>query len=544
MTDHIPDAYATLRGYDLLKRADLTKGTAFTEAERDRYGLRGLLPARVSSLPNQEARVLANLRRKDTDIERYIFLVALQARNERLFYRLVIDHIEEIMPLIYTPTVGQACLEFAHIFRQPRGFYINPKDRGSIRDILRNWPGRAVRLIVVTDGERILGLGDLGANGMGIPIGKLALYTACAGIPPQQCLPVMLDVGTDNVALRNDPLYLGIDRSRLRGAEYEALVDEFVAAVQDAFPSALIQFEDFSTTNAYALLARYRDRVLCFNDDIQGTAAVILAGLLAACRLTGDAITDLRILFLGAGSAATGIADLVCAALREAGLDERQARSRLWFVNRSGLIVKDNGPHAPHRQAYAHAIPARGLQDAIRDLQPQVLIAATGATGIITEAVVRQLAEINARPVIFALSNPTSRAECTAEQAYRWSDGRAVFASGSPFDPVTLDGRTLRPGQANNAYVFPGIGLGALACRARHLSDAMFLAAAHALASMVSERDLAGGTVYPPLTDIRRVSIAIAKAVARTAWRTGLAQRAEPVDVERTIGDMMYDPGY
>jgi len=544
MPDHNPDERTPLRGYDLLRRAGFNKGTAFTESERDRYGLRGLLPARVSSFAGQQARALANLRRKENDIERYIFLLALQERNERLFYRLVIDHIEEIMPLIYTPTVGQACQEFAHIFRQPRGFYIAPQDRGRIRGIMDNWPARDVRLIVVTDGERILGLGDLGANGMGIPIGKLALYTACAGIPPQQCMPVMLDVGTDNETLRKDPLYLGIDRRRLRGADYLSLVDEFIAAVRNAFPRALVQFEDFLTPNAFALLERYRSRVLCFNDDIQGTAAVALAGLLAACRITGTGFTGQRILFLGAGSAATGIADLICAALREAGQDDRQARSRLWFVNRSGLVVRNNGPHAAHLEGYAHDVPARGFMDAIRDLEPQVLIGATGSSGIFTEAVIRLMAQINDRPVIFALSNPTSRAECTAEQAYRWSAGRAVFVSGSPFDAVELDGRTLRPGQGNNAYVFPGIGLGALACRASSISDAMFLAAARTLAAMVSDRELASGTVYPPLTDIRRVSTAIAAAVARAAWHAGLAGEQQPEDIEGMITGMMYDPDY
>ncbi len=544
MADNHPEAHPQLRGYDLLKRAEFNKGTAFTETERDRYGLRGLLPARVSSLAAQEARALANLRRKENDIERYIFLLALQGRNERLFYRLVIDHIEEIMPLIYTPTVGQACQEYAHIFRQPRGFYITPQDRGQIRAIMDNWPARDVRLIVVTDGERILGLGDLGANGMGIPIGKLALYTACAGIPPQQCMPVMLDVGTDNETLRRDPLYLGIDRPRLRGADYRSLVDEFVTAVQDAFPLALIQFEDFLTPNAYALLDRYRERVLCFNDDIQGTAAVVLAGLLAACRITGSDFTGLRILFLGAGSAATGIADLIVAAQCEAGKDEQQARSQLWFVNRSGLIVQDNGPHAAHLANYAHDVPAREFVDAIRDLRPQVLIGATGSPGIFSEQVIHLMAQINERPVIFALSNPTSRAECTAEQAYRWSDGRAVFASGSPFDAIEIDGRISRPGQGNNAYVFPGIGLGALACRARTISDAMFLAAAHALAAMVSGQDLARGTVYPPLTDIRRVSTAIAMEVARAAWDAGLADAEQPEDLQQMIADLMFDPEY
>lgn len=544
MADKVPEGLSQLRGYDLLVRAGHNKGTAFTEAERDSLGLRGLLPARVSSLAAQQTRVLENLRRKPSDIERYIFLMALQGRNERLFYRLVIDHIDEVMPLIYTPTVGQACQEFAHIFRHPRGFYITPQDSGRIRGIMNNWPARDVRLIVVTDGERILGLGDLGANGMGIPIGKLALYTACAGIHPHRCMPVMLDVGTDNMTLRRDPLYLGIDRPRLRGAPYLALVDEFVAAVQDAYPHALIQFEDFLTPNAFDLLARYRDRVPCFNDDIQGTAAVTLAGLLAACRITGHDVNGLRILFLGAGSAATGIADLVVAARRAAGQDDLQAYAGLWFVNRSGLVVRERGPYRSHLQAYVSDLEPRGFLEAIRDLRPQVLIGASGTPGVFTEAAVRLMAQLNERPVIFALSNPTSRAECTAEQAYRWSDGRAVFASGSPFDPVTLDGRTLQPGQGNNAYVFPGIGLGALACRARSVSDDMFLAAAHALAAQVSSGDLARGTVYPPLRDIRRVSLAIAAAVARTAMASGLAGLALPVDVESAIREMMYEPLY
>ncbi len=531
-------------GYERLKSAELNKGTAFTEEERSRYGLRGLLPASVSSLDVQEARAMANLRRKVCDIDRYVFLQALQGRNERLFYRLVMNNIDEIMPLIYTPTVGQACEEFAHIFRQPRGFYVTPNDRGRIREILRHWPDRDVRMIVVTDGERILGLGDLGANGMGIPIGKLALYTACAGIHPNQCMPVMLDVGTNNDALRNDPLYLGVDDERLTGDDYDSLVDEFVNAVQDAFPDALIQFEDFLTPNAYALLRRYRDKVLCFNDDIQGTAAVALAGVRASTRITRKHLTDLRIMFLGAGSAATGIADLIYTALCGAGLDERAARERLWFVDRSGLVVKGRAGLRPHNLPYAHSVPNVPFEDAIRQVRPDVLIGATGTAGAFAEDIVRLMAEFNERPVIFALSNPTSRAECTAEQAYGWSDGRAVFASGSPFDAVTVGGRVFRPGQGNNAYVFPGIGLGAIACHASMISDEMFLEAARVLAEQVSERDLEAGTIYPPLTDIRRVSLAIAVAVAQKAWQQGLALARRPADIEQMIAALMYDPGY
>jgi malate dehydrogenase (oxaloacetate-decarboxylating)(NADP+) len=542
--DDIRHADAAPTGYERLKDHEFNKGTAFTDAERDRYGLRGLLPAGVSSPAVQESRTLENLRRKTSDIERYIFLLALQGRNERLYYRLLINHIDEIMPLIYTPTVGQASQEFAHIFRQPRGFYITPADRGRVRQILQNWPEGDVRLIVITDGERILGLGDLGANGMAIPIGKLALYTACAGIPPGQCMPVMLDVGTNNEKLRADPLYLGVNRPRLTGAKYHELVDEFIMAVQDAFPCALIQFEDFLTPNAFALLNRYRERVLCFNDDIQGTAAVVLAGILASSRITGIGLTDLRILFLGAGSATTGIADLVRMALCEAGLSDAEARRCLWFVDRSGLLVEGRNRLTPYNRAYAHAARNVPFIEAIREIRPQVLIGATGTPGSFTEEAIRLMAAINDQPVIFALSNPTSQAECTAVQAYEWSDGRAVFASGSPFAALTRHGRIHRPGQANNAYVFPGIGLGAIACRARSISDSMFLAAARALAAMVSDTDLASGTLFPPLTDIRRVSLAIAVAVAEQAWMEGLAQAERPVDTERMIAQQMYDPTY
>jgi malate dehydrogenase (oxaloacetate-decarboxylating)(NADP+) len=539
-----PDDTTVLTGYDRLKSARFNKGTAFTEAERDEYKLRGLLPAKVSTLKEQELRALENLRRKVSDIERYVFLLALQGRNENLFYRLLIDNIEAIMPLLYTPTVGQACQEYAFIFRQPRGFYVTPADRGRVRDIMRNWPERDVRLIVVTDGERILGLGDLGANGMGIPIGKLALYTACAGIHPQLCMPVMLDIGTNNEALRNDPLYLGINQPRLTGDDYCSLVDEFVNAVQDDFPGAVIQFEDFLTPNAYGLLDRYRDRVPCFNDDIQGTAAVALAGVLASGRITGVDLADMRIMFLGAGSAATGIADLIYTALRNAGMNDQAARQRLWLVDLHGLLVTGRENIAPYHLPYAHDVPETTFSEAIRRYKPHVLIGATGVSGAFTEDIVRLMAEINQRPVIFALSNPTSNAECTAEQAYRWSEGRVVFASGSPFAPVTFQGKTYRPGQGNNAYVFPGLGLGAIASRAHTISDDMLLVAARILAASVGNDDLAAGAIYPPLARIRQVSLTIAVAVAEKAWEEGVAQEERPEDVECMIRELMYEPGY
>lgn len=532
-----------LLGYERLMSPEFNKGTTFTEEERDRYKLRGLLPAHVSSIEEQETRALDNLRRKAYDIERFVFLQALMGRNENLFYRLVINHINELMPLIYTPTVGQACQEFAHIYRQPRGFYITLSDRGQIQEILANWPEKDVRMIVVTDGERILGLGDLGANGMGIPIGKLALYTACAGINPRHCMPVMLDVGTNNTSLIDDPLYLGTRQPRLTGVNYDELMDEFVSAVQKKFPHALIQFEDFLTPNAYKLLNRYRERVLCFNDDIQGTAAVALAGVRASCRITGNNFSGLRIMFLGAGSAASGIADLLLIALMNAGLDRQSALERLWLVDQSGLVVKSRDDLAPHNLPYAHNVPAAEFYEAIEQIKPHVLIGATGAPGVFTEDIVRLMGSINERPVIFALSNPTSRTECTAEQAYEWTQGRAIFASGSPFEAVTFQGNTYRPGQGNNAYIFPGIGLGSLACQARVISDGMFLEAARVLAEQVSENNLSTATVYPPLENIRHVSLAIAVAVAEKAWHEGLAKASRPKNLEQMIADMMYDPG-
>lgn len=531
-------------GRERLDTAALNKGTAFTAQERAEYGLRGLLPSAISTQDVQLVRSLENMHRKDNEIERYIFLMALLGRNERLFYKLLVENIEELLPIVYTPTVGQACLEFAHIFRQSRGLYITPDDRGKIEEVLRNWPERDVRLIVVTDGQRILGLGDLGANGIGIPIGKLALYTACAGIPPPQCMPVILDVGTNSQELCSDPLYLGVRQPRLTGEAYKSLVDEFVTAVQNVFPRVLIQFEDFLTPNAYGLLNTYRDKVRCFNDDIQGTAAMALAGVLASCRITGVDFADLRIMFLGAGSAATGIADLIQTSFRKAGWSEMEARNKLWFVDQFGLVVADRDDLAPHNLPYARNIAKSNFVDAIRLARPHVLIGATGSPDSFTEDAVRLMAEINDKPVIFALSNPTSKAECTAEQAYEWSDGRAVFASGSPFPATEYQGKTKRPGQGNNVYVFPGVGLGVIACNSIRVSEDMFLDAARVLADSVDENDLKAGAVYPPLSKIRTISLAIASEVARRAFDQGLAKEPRPADIEGMIRDLMYDPSY
>jgi malate dehydrogenase (oxaloacetate-decarboxylating)(NADP+) len=530
------------RGLDLIRDKTLNRSIAFPRKERVRLGLRGLLPHRVSTDREMVNRVMVNLDRLPRDIDRYMQLSALQERNERLFYETVIEHIDRILPLIYTPTVGEACKTFSHIAREPKGLFITPDDRGEIRRLLANWPYKDIQVIVVTDGQRILGLGDLGANGMGIPVGKLALYSACAGIPPNACLPVTLDVGTNNEELRNDVLYLGYPRKRLEGKAYFDLVEEFVTAVQSRYPNALLQFEDFLTPNAYALLEKYRNRVLCFNDDIQGTAAVALAGVYASTALTGIPFRDLTIMFLGAGSAATGIADLMTTAFLDEGLDLDDARRHLWFVDVNGLVVKGRTDLMAHNLPYAHEMKPMGFLDAIETIRPHVLIGATGAPGTFTQAVVESMSRINDRPMIFALSNPTSKAECTAEQAYGWSAGRAIFASGSPFAPVTYGGKTLRPAQGNNAYVFPGIGLGAVACRARTLPDELFLAAARALAGMVQQRDLDQGSLYPPLRTIRRISLTVATSVATKAYAMKLARSRRPPNVRRSIERLMYSP--
>ncbi|MBK8004574.1 MAG: NAD-dependent malic enzyme [Gemmatimonadetes bacterium] len=533
------------RGYDLLHNPRLNKGTGFTPEERDQLGLRGLVPPRFTTQAEQQARVLENFRKKTAAIEKYIYLISLQDRNEHLFYRVVMDHVEEMMPIIYTPTVGEACTSFSHIFRRPRGLYVTAQDRGRIRDVLRNWPGRDVAMIVVTDGERILGLGDLGANGMGIPIGKLSLYTACAGVDPSRCLPITLDVGTNRDELLADPLYLGLPQKRLTGAEYEALVEEFVLAVQEVFPGAVIQFEDFATENAMHLLARYRDRVCCFNDDIQGTAAVTLAGILSATRITGQPLTQQVVMFLGAGAAATGIADLIVSALVREGMPEAEARRHCWFVDRGGLVVRGRTDLQEHKLPYAHDhAPAGDLLTAVESVKPTAIVGVSATPNTFTEAVVKAMSRHNPRPIIFPLSNPTSKSECTAAEAYGWSEGKAVFASGSPFDQVMWGGRTFTPGQGNNAYIFPGVGLGVIVSGARRVTDSMFYAAARTLAAGVPEASLNEGLLFPRLRDIRAVSARIATAVAEVAYADGLATVPRPADLPAVVRASMYDGTY
>ena len=532
-------------GVDLLHDPKLNKGTAFTEEERDKLALRGLLPPRIFTGEEQSKRILENFHNKTDDLEKYIYMVALQDRNETLFYRTVIDNIEEIMPIIYTPVVGKACQLFGHIWRRPRGLYLTLNDKGRIAEVLRNWPMKKVGIIVVTDGERILGLGDLGANGMGIPIGKLALYTACAGVHPSLCLPITIDVGTNNEELLNDPLYIGLLQTRLRGEVYDELIDEFIWAVQDVFPGALIQFEDFSNQNAFRLLRKYQDQVCTFNDDIQGTASVTLAGIYSAIRITGQKLTDQKILFQGAGEAGVGIANLIVSALEAEGMSHDEAKRKCWLVDSKGLVVKSRDNLQDHKLTYAHDHKiVSSLISAVETLRPTILIGVSGQPQTFTQPIVEAMEKINEQPVIFALSNPTSKAECTAEQAYSWTNGRAIFASGSPFDPVTLNGKTYVPGQGNNAYVFPGVGLGIIESGARHVTNEMFFAAAKALAKEVSEDDLAEGSVYPPLPQIRDVSAVIASVVAEVAYERGLATVERPDDLLDHMKSRQYQPDY
>jgi len=534
-----------LRGFALLRDPAVNKGTAFSEAERDALGLRGLLPTQVITQEAQVERILENLRRQPDPLEKYVALEALHNRNEALFYRVIADYPDEMVPIIYTPTVGLACQKFGHIYQRPRGMFVTAADRGRMAQVLRNWPYRDVAIIVVSDGERILGLGDLGASGMGIPIGKLALYTACAGIPPTQTLPVLLDVGTNNPTLLDDPLYLGLKQRRVSGADYDAIVEEFIAATQEVFPGALIQFEDFANHNAFRLLSRYRARICTFNDDIQGTAAVALAGLLSALRVTGGRFTDQKVLFLGAGEAATGISDLIVTALRAQGLPEAEARQRCWLVDSQGLVVAERKDLAEHKRPYAHPHPPlAGFAAAVDALKPTTIIGVAAVGGTFTEPVLRSMAKFNKRPIVFALSNPTSKSECTAQEAYRWTEGRALFASGSPFDAVDHEGRRFVPRQGNNSYIFPGVGLGAIASKARHVNDAMFLAAAEALAATVSEGDLAQGSLYPPLLAVREVSARIGAAVAGVAYTQGLAGAPAPADLLEYVRAQMYEPRY
>ena len=534
-----------LSAFQLLFNPRLNKGTAFTEAERERHGIVGLLPDGVEDTEIQLERQRVQLARKPTALDKYIFLSELQDRNERLYYQLLTSDPAAYMPLVYTPTVGEACQHFGHIMRRPKGLYVSVRRKGRIREVLRNWPERDVRFIVVTDGERILGLGDLGVCGMGIPIGKLALYTACAGVPPQHTLPVMLDVGTNNEAFLEDPLYPGLRMRRAEGAEYDAFLDEFVEAVQEVFPKCCIQFEDFTNRTAMPLLARYRDRVCCFNDDIQGTASVAVAGLFGANRILGKRLRDHAYLFFGAGSAAVGIADLVCQQMVREGLSVTEAHARCRLVNSRGLVTSETTGLSEFQLPFAHPhAPIKDLAEIVEAVRPSVLVGVSTIPHSFSRRVIEAMSRINERPVIFPYSNPTSKSECTAQEAIEWSKGRAIFASGSPFAPLHWKDRLFVPGQGNNVYIYPAVGLAVFATEARRVTDEMFLKAAESLAAQVTEQDLAVNLIYPPMANIREASIEVAVRVAELVFDRGLAGVPRPADVGAFVRGKVYDPAY
>src|SRR5436305_292739 len=532
-------------GYGLLHNPRLNKGTAFTEAERRAWGLEGLLPPAVTTMPLQIARRHAEIAALDHDLQKYLVLSDLQSRNETLYYAVLMSDPASYMPIVYTPTVGEACQKFAHIFRAPRGMYLAISARGRLKQLLTNWPEQDVRFIVVTDGERILGLGDLGAGGMGIPIGKLSLYTACAGVPPQYCLPIVLDVGTNNQVLFDDPLYQGLRQHRVRGEEYLGFVDEFVGAVQQLYPKCCIQWEDFANFNAVPILARYRDKICTFNDDIQGTAGVALAGIYGALRITGQKLSEQRFLFLGAGSAATGIAELISLAMAQEGMDLTAARRRNALFDINGLLVTSRTDLAGFQKPFAQeAPPISTFVEAVEALKPTGIIGVSTVPKLFNHDVIGAMARINQRPIIFPYSNPTSRSECSAEEAYRWSDGRAVFASGSPFPPVEIAGRHFVPGQGNNVYIFPAMGMAIFATEATRVTEEMFITAAEAVAEQVTETDLATGLIYPPQSRILEASLYVAERVASEIFERGLARVKRPDDVGALIRTKAYKPVY
>ena len=534
-----------LRGRALLDVPAPNKDTAFTPDERRAYGLEGLLPHTVENLERQMERVLQHLDAKPTDLERYIYLIGLADRNETLFYRTVMSDPARFVPILYDPTVADACLAFGHIYRRPRGMYITREMNGRIAEVLRNWPERDVRFICVSTGGRILGLGDIGANGMGIPIGKLQLYTACAAVPPERLLPVLFDIGTTNAALRADPLYLGLREAPPSTPELDELVEEFVQAVQQVFPGCCLHFEDWKGTDAIRLLERYKDKVLCYNDDIQGTASVALAGLTTALQIIDQPLTDQRILFLGAGSAGIGIAGLIVAAMEGKGLSSDQARSRISMFDVDGLLEPSRSDLSAAQKVYAHkAAPSKDLARTIETLKPTVLIGVSTKGGAFNQRVVETMSKLNERPIIFALSNPTDKAECTAEQAYIWSNGRALYAAGVQFPDVTVNGKTFHPGQANNFYIFPAIGLATYVARPRRITDACFIVAAQASADQVGPDLRAKGMLFPGQANILEVEVTTATRVAEFMFDQGLAQAERPRDIRSWIERQLYKPQY
>lgn len=550
----VKEQEVSLKGQALLNEPLLNKGSAFTEDERRELGLMGLLPPHVSSMEEQLERTYENYQRKETDLERYIFLVSLQDRNETLFYALLQRHIAEMMPIIYTPTVGLGCQQYSHIYRRPRGLYLSYPHRADIELMLRNSPVPNTEVIVVTDGERILGLGDLGIGGMGIPVGKLSLYTLCAGIDPATTLPIVLDVGTSNESLLEDPLYLGWRHGRVNVEEYDAFVEDFVAGVITCFPNAVLQWEDFAKNNARRLLMRYRDRLCTFNDDIQGTGAVTLAGILSALSVTGERLSDQRVVILGAGSSAIGISDQLVAAMGREGLSPEEARRLIWLVDSEGLVHTGRS-HLGAKQAYAQPLSAierwpskdrdhLWLAEVVRNVHPTVLIGTSAQPGAFSAPIVREMAAAVPRPIIFPLSNPTSKSEAVPADLINWTNGRALIATGSPFPPVVHNGRSTRIGQCNNAFIFPGVGLGVIASGARRVTDDMFVAAARALSNWSPVRHDPTESLYPRLEVVRDVARDVALAVSLEAQRSGLAPETSPEELERRVRTRMWTPVY
>ena len=538
----------SLTGQVLLDNPLLNKGSAFPEDERREFGLLGLLPLHCSTIEEQLARTYENYLRKESDLERYVFLTALQDRNEVLFYRLLQEHVREMTPIIYTPTVGEGCRQYSHVFRRPRGLYVSYPHRDEIPAVLDNAPAEQVEVIVVTDGERILGLGDLGVGGMGIPIGKLSLYSVCAGIHPATTLPILLDVGTDNQELLDDPLYLGWRHPRIRGQEYDTFIETFVEAVKRKFPRVLLQWEDFSKQNAARLLERYRDRLCSFNDDIQGTGAVTVAGLLAATKLLGSKLRDQRVVIFGAGSSAIGICDQILAAMAQSGCSEQEAKQQLWLVDSKGLVHDGRSNLEASKLKYARRAASVGVVglnffEVVKNIHPTILIGTSGQQGAFTEDVVREMAAHVERPVIFPLSNPTSKSEATPGDLIKWTSGRALIATGSPFQAVAHDGRLINIGQCNNAFIFPGVGLGVIAAGARRVTDAMFSAAARVLSEFSPALRDPDGPLFPPLESVREISYRVALVVGAEAVRTGLTSIGVDA-LERAVTNKMWIPQY
>lgn len=530
---------------EILHDPHLNKGSAFSADERRRLGIEGFLPPVSDVLEIQIGRIHSQLSFLETDLQKYLFLSDLQSRNETLFYAVIMSDPAAFMPLVYTPAVGEACQKFDHFFRSSRGMYLPVSARGRLKEILSNWPEKDVRFIVATDGERILGLGDLGVGGMGIPVGKLSLYTACAGVDPKYTLPITLDVGTNNQTLLDDPLYLGLRQHRVRGAEYDAFIEEFVQAVQDLYPKCCLQWEDFANFNAVPILERYRDRICTYNDDIQGTAAVALAGIFGALRISKQKLTDQRFLFLGGGSAATGIAELISEAMALEGISLDDARARNWLFDIHGLMTTSRTDLAEFQKPFAHDhAPVSSFVEAVKALRPTGIIGVSTVPKLFNQAVIEAMAEINERPVIFPYSNPTSRSECTAEEAYKWSGGRAVFASGSPFDPVVFNGKKFIPGQGNNVYIFPAMGMAVLATQSKRVTEEMFICAAKAVAEQVPDTDLASGLIYPPQSHIFEASLHTATRIAENIFDKGLAGIPRPADIGAHIRSLAYKPVY